>query len=597
MKRLILLTAFVFTLIGIANAQQKNRATEIHKGVRDEAFIIKHIDDAVEKNVRPTAPHVVVERRSNLPSDACSAATALPVPSTIPNCATITTTPPETATCTYSSTLFLDEANYTNSSETPAPGSGCGFYTGGTIDVWHTVSIPAGAAGFQLDLDIPGMTYYSGTSTAAVLAQAYTGSCGALSAVGDCEPLALFSSGTISDYVPVQFTGFTGPTTVYIRIYTYSNNSSHWSDDWEIGSATISLLPPPPSNESCGGCDAVAITGCNLGAPAESSWVGPSVSTADGGAGILCSGNGWSSNDNPVYFCLTATANNPTITVENVSCNGGTTGIAQFGAFTSCADVGIYTKGGGPNGDYTDFLGCAAGTGTVTLTVGGAPGTSGTENYPDITSGQSFILVVDGNAGDNCTWEFQTTGVETPVELMNFWGEAKGDTNILYWQTASENNNSHFFLQRSADGVRFETIAKILGKGNSSEPTSYAQEDENPLNNIAYYRLQQVDFDGKTTESQLVKIKRARSWREFTLYPSPLAGNRDLTLSFSLDRAQQMDVRLVDTYGRVLSHQTFEGQKGENIRSLEAAQLPSGIYFAIMSNGNEMSSQKIVKYN
>ena len=84
-----------------------------------------------------------------------------------------------------------------------------------------------------------------------------------------------------------------------------------------------------------------------------------------------------------------------------------------------------------------------------------------------------------------------------PVEWLYFNALATTAGVQLAWATASEINNDYFTLERSADGQSWELLAQVKGKGNTLELSVYEFWDKNPLQGLNYYRLKQVDFDGK----------------------------------------------------------------------------------------------------
>lgn len=84
-----------------------------------------------------------------------------------------------------------------------------------------------------------------------------------------------------------------------------------------------------------------------------------------------------------------------------------------------------------------------------------------------------------------------------PVELYQFGGKQNGSSNLLYWSTASENNSSHFNLQKMIDGDNWETIVTINAAGNSTNNIDYSIHDYKIRPIINYYRLQQYDIDGQ----------------------------------------------------------------------------------------------------
>lgn len=97
-----------------------------------------------------------------------------------------------------------------------------------------------------------------------------------------------------------------------------------------------------------------------------------------------------------------------------------------------------------------------------------------------------------------------------PVELSSFTARLKEGQVQLNWTTATELNNDYFVLERSLDGHTFDPLETIAGQGTISEPTQYAYTDSRvpyQLNQLIYYRLKQVDYDGTTTYPGLVVVK------------------------------------------------------------------------------------------
>lgn len=123
--------------------------------------------------------------------------------------------------------------------------------------------------------------------------------------------------------------------------------------------------------------------------------------------------------------------------------------------------------------------------------------------------------------------------ITLPVNYLRFNGYEINNTVVLKWATAREVNNSHFNIQRSNNGIDFETINKVVGKDNSASINDYSYTDFQPLTGNLYYRLQQVDVDGKFSNSSTIIIKRSRDTKvEIQLYPNPInsTGNAFLLL-------------------------------------------------------------------
>jgi hypothetical protein len=83
-----------------------------------------------------------------------------------------------------------------------------------------------------------------------------------------------------------------------------------------------------------------------------------------------------------------------------------------------------------------------------------------------------------------------------PIELHTFNGFNKGKNNYIFWVTSSEQNTSHFNMQKSGDGETWETVVTLNAAGNSNTQIDYDVVDYKVDPIINYYRLQQYDLDG-----------------------------------------------------------------------------------------------------
>ena len=94
-----------------------------------------------------------------------------------------------------------------------------------------------------------------------------------------------------------------------------------------------------------------------------------------------------------------------------------------------------------------------------------------------------------------------------PVTLLDFTAKDKKDYIELKWSTATEKNNDYFVVQKSDDAEDFTTITTVKGTGNSNIIQNYLYKDLNISNVINYYRLLQVDYDGRVTNLKTVAVK------------------------------------------------------------------------------------------
>lgn len=147
-------------------------------------------------------------------------------------------------------------------------------------------------------------------------------------------------------------------------------------------------------------------------------------------------------------------------------------------------------------------------------------------------------------------------GITTlPVSLTTFTAKAnKQGTVNLAWSTASEKDNSHFEVTRSANGVDFEKLQEVKGSGNSDVVRNYSYTDTKPAVGVNYYRLKQVDFDGDFAFSGVATAKVG------------LAGD-NLTVSVSANRSSVSVNYIATTRGKALFN--IYNVSGAKIATLE----------------------------
>ncbi|WP_315820969.1 hypothetical protein [Paraflavitalea speifideaquila] len=114
-------------------------------------------------------------------------------------------------------------------------------------------------------------------------------------------------------------------------------------------------------------------------------------------------------------------------------------------------------------------------------------------------------------------------GNTLPLHLLSFTGRRTNNGVDLKWVTDNEVNTAHFDIEKSADGVRFAKIAQVEAR-NLAGRNEYAFTDGQPLNRMAYYRLKQVDLDGRFTLSPIISIRNNVGELVFSLSPNPAGG-------------------------------------------------------------------------
>ncbi|MCC6725062.1 MAG: T9SS type A sorting domain-containing protein [Saprospiraceae bacterium] len=108
-----------------------------------------------------------------------------------------------------------------------------------------------------------------------------------------------------------------------------------------------------------------------------------------------------------------------------------------------------------------------------------------------------------------------------PVELTDFQGFVQADAIALTWETASEVGNNFFEIEKSRDGRQWIEVGSMDGKGISNIATIYHFKDERPFPGVNYYRLRQVDFDGKEIFSKVIDIEFVNEGGKLVVFPNP----------------------------------------------------------------------------
>ena len=177
-----------------------------------------------------------------------------------------------------------------------------------------------------------------------------------------------------------------------------------------------------------------------------------------------------------------------------------------------------------------------------------------------------------------------------PVELKNIKVSKKNAAAQLSWQTATENNNSHFDIERSNDGAKFSKLEAVKGHGTTNVVQDYTFTDDAPLKNINYYRLRQVDFDGKETISKTVSINfDGKGQGKAKVYPTLVKDAVNIELAE--DTKAEISVR--DLMGRVIITQNTEGVANS---TLNLSSLNSGMYLLSIRSNEGVETVKIQKY-
>ncbi len=419
---------------------------------------------------------------------------------------------------------------------------------GANDDVWY--KFVATSAAHRITL-----TNTTGTTDMQMVV--YSGACGGLTQV----------TGGCSDPDILNLTGLNIGETYFVRVFTYTATATSRSTSFDI---CVGTPPPPPVNDNVAGAialaDGVVVNGNNNFASASSPTITGGCTTG--------------TQDDDMWYKFTTTGGSVTITqIGGGNSTTGYDGVLQLMDATmtqigTCKDAGAY-----------------AGTETITETL---------------VAGEYFIRVweyyANGATNSTNTFTIKVDGasVVLPVTLSSFTGVRVNGVNKLSWTTKTEVNNAGFELQRSADGKNFTKLGYVAAKsenGNSTRELNYSFNDTKPYAGISYYRLNQIDKDGKSTLSNVVAIKgdKLNEVQFSAVYPNPAKDRLNVVLASP--KAERVTLVVTDLSGKVIKQQIHNAIEGNNNIEVNVNSLSAGTYIIklVCASGCETAIQKFMK--
>ena len=251
------------------------------------------------------------------------------------------------------------------------------------------------------------------------------------------------------------------------------------------------------------------------------------------------------------------------------------------------AFAGANNAGDGITMRLLDVTNEAAVTTVGTDTLWSAPNTPMTWNtnangtgdvaFKNNGDGSYDIFYVATNNGIACVRSAQSL----PASITNFSAALRNKKVQLSWSTVSEINNTSFEIEKSVNGKDFSSIGTVASKamnGNSTSTLEYSFEDSKPFAGNNYYRLKQIDRDGKFIVSNTEVINFNNS-QNFTVYVLQNPVKSSIQLNVKATANTLLHVNIVNTVGQTVLSKQINVSTGDNNIGLDASSLTSGTYF------------------
>lgn len=184
------------------------------------------------------------------------------------------------------------------------------------------------------------------------------------------------------------------------------------------------------------------------------------------------------------------------------------------------------------------------------------------------SDGRSFLLPV------NTTITYKVCPESLPVAWLQFTAEKYNHKTKLSWTTANEQDNLHFHVQKKTEHEDFSTIEEVKSDGNSSSLKQYISFDDSPKEGKNYYRIKQIDRNGKYSFSE-IKCVEFNSSTQYVLYPNP--AQTHLSIAFTQERIITR-FTITNIIGQIVHVSNMPSQKSI-LHVLDLHDLPPGTYF------------------
>jgi hypothetical protein len=237
----------------------------------------------------------------------------------------------------------------------------------------------------------------------------------------------------------------------------------------------------------------------------------------------------------------------------------------------------------------TDLTGLLVSAPNYTTGVGSTDGTP----WVDQGNGKNYIQLngLSSFSGGGLTQSlFDPTPV--PVTWLAFNCSWVGKNAELIWQTAQESDNDYFVIERSIDNILYEEVDRVMGNGTTTSISTYFYTDTKasgiPSNEI-YYRIKQVDYNGKETYSDVVTLVKDAIDAVY-VYPNPTADLVTIDLNESF--IESAVISIFNLEGKEIH--TTEKLNGGAIK-IDLTAFEKGPYVVVINTQHTLYTYKLIK--
>jgi len=267
--------------------------------------------------------------------------------------------------------------------------------------------------------------------------------------------------------------------------------------------------------------------------------------------------------------------------------------VTDFGANETGFSLGMQSdtriilfgmKGSGPGITDNDFaIARYLSNGLLDPSFGGSSNGTNTVDFGSddrgysVALGSNYIMTsgISSLGVDLALARLVNTDVALPVTLSTFTATRQSNSVVLNWQTVNEQDAETFVVERSSDGIRFNSIGSVQASHNSQTTHNYSLLDGQPLSSVNFYRLRIVNTNGSFNYSEIVVV-RFNSKSVLQAFPNPVRGILHLQVNST---AGNSELVISDVSGRIVNRMQIRSTGNSMSASIDMSKYQNGIYF------------------
>lgn len=213
-----------------------------------------------------------------------------------------------------------------------------------------------------------------------------------------------------------------------------------------------------------------------------------------------------------------------------------------------------------------------------------------------LTEGQTYKIIYNWQATCmlNTVYPYMVSVTNKPAELLSFFAEQDLDKIRINWTTAGESKNNYFEIEKSTDNVDYKLIETVKGTGESTGILAYSLIDNATVSGKTFYRVKQVDEQGRIIYSKNAAIQFAKKEDQVKIMSNEI--DNELYIKYYAEEKDLVILRISNSAGEViLSKPITASFEGLNLYNFTTDEIKPGVYSASLFRSDKTISTRFTK--